>query len=93
MKRMKVTLECEFEFPDDYSVAPDHDGMSSLKMGRKIYIPALNWMEQTVFLGEPFGGKYETAPTPGFQPIDKETRNEIMSHCKVEGGRVEMNEK
>ena len=27
------------------------------------------------------------------QPIDKETRNEIMSHCKVEGGRVEMNEK
>ena len=26
MKRMKVVVECEFEFPDDFAIAPDRDG-------------------------------------------------------------------
>lgn len=90
MKRMRVTLEAEFEFPDDYSIAPDHDGAPSLKIGRKIYVPALHWMEQTVFLEGLIPGKFETEPSRGFQPIDKETENEIMSYRTLEGGIVEM---
>jgi len=90
MKRMKVTVEAEFEFPDDYSIAPDHDGTPSLKIGRKIFIPAIHWMEQAVFLEGLFPGKYETEPSRGFQPADKETDSEIMSYRAMEGGVVEM---
>jgi hypothetical protein len=90
MKRMKVVVEAEFEFPDDYSVAPNHEGTPSLKMGRKIFIPAIHWMEQTVFLDGDNLGKYETEPSRGFQPADEETDVEIMSHLTVEDSRVEV---
>jgi hypothetical protein len=90
MKRMKVIVECEFEFPDDYSIAPDHDGLPNLKIGKKIFVPAVHWLEQTVFLDEVLGGKYETEPSRGFQPADKETNDEIMSYLTMEGGHVEM---
>lgn len=92
MKRMKVVAECEFEFPDDDSIAPDHDGVPGLKIGRKIFVPSIHWMEQTVFLDGSFHGKHETTPTPGFQPADAETNGEIMGYMTVEGGHVEMAE-
>lgn len=83
-------VEAEFEFPDNYSIAPDHDGTPSLKIGRKIFVPAIHWMEQTVFLEGLMPGKFETEPSRGFQPADKETDSEIMSYRTVEGGTVEM---
>ncbi|MCL4787693.1 MAG: hypothetical protein KJ070_13010 [Verrucomicrobia bacterium] len=90
MKRMKVIVEVEFEFPDDYSIAPDHDGAPSLKIGRKILIPAIHWMEQAVFLEGLIPGKYETEPSRGFQPADQETNSEIMSYQTVGNSLVEM---
>lgn len=92
MKRMKVMVEAEFEFPDDYDIAPDRDGTPSLKIGRKIFIPSLRWMEQTVFLESLIPGKYETEPSCGFQPADKETDSEIMSYQTVEDNLVKMAE-
>ncbi len=92
MKRMKVILEAEFEFPDDYSIAPNHDGTPSLKIGRKVFIPALHWMEQAIFLEGIVPGRYETEPARGFQPADEETNGRIMSHVTLEGGRVELAE-
>jgi hypothetical protein len=90
MKRMKAIVECTFEFPDDYSIAPDHDGIPNLKIGKTIFVPAIHWMEQTVFLEPLIPGQFETEPSRGFQPADKETNDEIMSHRTMEGGHVEM---
>ena len=90
MKRMKVVVECEFEFPDNYSIAPDHDGVPSLQIGRKIFVPAIRWMEQTVFLEGLIPERFETEPSRGFQPVDKETHDEIMNYQTVEDGHVEM---
>ena len=87
---MKVISEAEFEFPDDYSVAPNHDGTPSLKIGRKIFIPSLHWLEQAVFLDGDNLGKHETEPSRGFQPADTETDAEIMSHLTVQDSRVEL---
>lgn len=87
---MKVFVECEFEFPDNYCVAPDRDGTPSLKIGKKIYVPNVHWMEQAVFLEPLIPGHYESEPSVGFQPADKETNSEIMSYLTVEGGRVEI---
>ena len=88
MKRMKVVVECVFEFPDDYGVAPDHDGVPGLKIGDKIFVPALHWLEQTVFLEGLISGKFETEPARGFQPVDAETNEKIMEYRTDENGRV-----
>ena len=58
MKRMKVVAGCEFEFPDDFAIAPDRDGTPSLKIGSKIFIPAVHWMEEAVFLDGSLHGRY-----------------------------------
>jgi hypothetical protein len=87
--KMRAIVEAEFEFPDDYAIAPDQDGVPNLKIGWKIFVPAIHWMEQAVFLEGLIPGKYETEPSRGFQPADKETNDEIMSHQITEDGHVE----
>lgn len=90
MKRMKVVVECEFEFPDSFSIAPDRAGTHALKIGRKIFIPAVHLLEQAIFLESMIPGKFETEPSRRFQPVDKEAHNRIMNHMTVEAGHVEM---
>ncbi|MBI1178896.1 hypothetical protein GC207_15805 [bacterium] len=92
MKRMKVAVEAIFEFPDDYGIAPDHDGVPGLKIGRKIFVPAIHWMEQTVFFESLIPGKFETEPSRGFQPADKETHDTIMGYQTIEDNLVELAE-
>lgn len=89
---MKVVVEAEFEFPDDYNIVPNHDGTPSLKIGRKIFIPSLRWMEQAIFLEGLIPGKFETEPSRGFQPAAKEANDEIMSYLTVEDNIVELTE-
>ncbi|MBI1177819.1 hypothetical protein GC207_10315 [bacterium] len=90
MKRMKVTVEAIFEFPDDYGIAPDHDGVPGLKIGRKIFVPAIHWMEQAVFLESVIPGEFETEPPRGFQPADQDTNHAIMGCETIEDSLVEL---
>lgn len=92
MKRMKVTVEAIFEFPDDYGIAPDHDDVPSLKIGRKIFVPTVHWMEQAIVLESVIPRESETEPSRGFQPADKDTHGTIMCYQTIEDSFVEMAE-
>jgi hypothetical protein len=91
MKRMKALVECEFEFPDDYVIAPDLDGTPALKIGKRIFVPTVRWNEQTFFLDGSFHGFNETEPAQGFQPVEWKIEEELIhQYLTVEDGHVEM---